>query len=109
MEKQLGAFYVKHFLSTDSTLSSLIGTRLALADAGDSVEDANFVEKVADSAILRLFTFLDWSKVRNWRFVVSLSRMKIASSRIIGWFLNITIWYFQDSLVNQSNSSRCNF
>jgi len=38
------------------------GTRLALADAGDSVEDANFVEKVADSAILRLFTFLDWSK-----------------------------------------------
>jgi len=38
------------------------GVRLALADAGDTVEDANFVEKVADSAILRLYTFLQWSK-----------------------------------------------
>ena len=37
--------------------------RLALADAGDSVEDANFVEKMADAGILRLFTFLEWVKV----------------------------------------------
>ena len=36
--------------------------RLALADAGDTVEDANFVEKVADAGILRLFTFLEWTK-----------------------------------------------
>ena len=27
--------------------------RLALADAGDSVEDANFVEAMADAGILR--------------------------------------------------------
>ena len=39
--------------------------RLALADAGDTVEDANFMEKIADSAILRLYTFLEWTKVRN--------------------------------------------
>lgn len=40
-----------------------LGMRLALADAGDTVEDANFVEKVADAGILRLFTFLEWTKV----------------------------------------------
>jgi len=36
--------------------------RLALADAGDSVEDANFAENVAESGILRLFTFIEWVK-----------------------------------------------
>lgn len=36
------------------------GTRLCLADAGDSVEDANFVESSADAGILRLYTFIEW-------------------------------------------------
>ncbi|XP_041972979.1 leucine--tRNA ligase, cytoplasmic isoform X2 [Aricia agestis] len=36
--------------------------RLALADSGDSVEDANFVEVTADAAILRLYTFIEWVK-----------------------------------------------
>lgn len=36
------------------------GMRLCLADAGDSVEDANFVETMADAGILRLFTFIEW-------------------------------------------------
>lgn len=36
------------------------GTRLCLADAGDSIEDANFVEANADAGILRLYTFIDW-------------------------------------------------
>lgn len=34
--------------------------RLALADAGDSIEDANFVEMMAEAGLLRLYTFLDW-------------------------------------------------
>ncbi len=34
--------------------------RLALADAGDGVEDANFVEKQADAGLLRLYTYLEW-------------------------------------------------
>ena len=34
--------------------------RLALADAGDSVEDANFVEMMAEAGLLRLYTYLDW-------------------------------------------------
>lgn len=36
------------------------GTRLCLADAGDSIEDANFVETNADAGILRLFKFVEW-------------------------------------------------
>ncbi|KAJ3020117.1 cytosolic leucyl tRNA synthetase [Thoreauomyces humboldtii] len=35
-------------------------TRFALADAGDGVEDANFLEKTADDAILKLFTEREW-------------------------------------------------
>ena len=37
-------------------------TRVALADAGDGVEDANFDEKVANSNILRLHTLKEWSE-----------------------------------------------
>lgn len=35
-------------------------TRVALADAGDSLEDANFDELVANSAILRLYILERW-------------------------------------------------
>jgi len=35
-------------------------TRIAFADAGDTIEDANFDESVANSNILRLFTLKDW-------------------------------------------------
>ena len=35
-------------------------SRVALADAGDGVEDANFEETVANSSILRLFTLKEW-------------------------------------------------
>lgn len=38
------------------------GTRLCLADSGDSIEDANFVESTADAGILRLYTFIEWVK-----------------------------------------------
>ncbi|KDE08386.1 leucyl-tRNA synthetase, cytoplasmic [Microbotryum lychnidis-dioicae p1A1 Lamole] len=37
-------------------------TRLTLADAGDSIEDANFEEATANAAILRLKTLTDWSE-----------------------------------------------
>lgn len=40
----------------------LAGMRLSLADAGDTIEDANFVEKMADAGLLRLYTFLEWVK-----------------------------------------------
>lgn len=35
-------------------------TRIALADAGDNVDDANFDETVANSTILRLYTLKEW-------------------------------------------------
>ncbi|CCH42951.1 leucyl-tRNA synthetase [Wickerhamomyces ciferrii] len=37
-------------------------SRIALADAGDSVEDANFEESSANAAILRLTTLKEWSE-----------------------------------------------
>lgn len=48
------------------TLNDLIhkygadATRIALADAGDSVTDANFEEDVADNSILRLYNLREW-------------------------------------------------
>ena len=39
-------------------------TRLALATAGDGIEDANFDEEVANASILRLYKLADWCKVR---------------------------------------------
>ncbi|GAA6022783.1 hypothetical protein JCM10207_000415 [Rhodosporidiobolus poonsookiae] len=35
-------------------------TRVTLADAGDSIEDANFEEATANAAILRLHTLIEW-------------------------------------------------
>jgi len=35
-------------------------TRFALADAGDLLDDANFDDKVANAAILKLFTLEEW-------------------------------------------------
>ena len=40
-----------------------VGTRLALADAGDGLEDANFVFDMADAGLLRLYSQLEWVKV----------------------------------------------
>ncbi|OAD52391.1 Leucine--tRNA ligase, cytoplasmic, partial [Eufriesea mexicana] len=38
------------------------GMRLCLADSGDSIEDANFVENAANAGILRLYNFVEWVK-----------------------------------------------
>lgn len=59
MSKSTGNFMT---LSDAIDSFSADGMRLALADAGDSVEDANFVYGTADSAILRLYTLIEWAK-----------------------------------------------
>ncbi|KAJ8408831.1 hypothetical protein AAFF_G00246490 [Aldrovandia affinis] len=53
-----------NFLTLSQAISkfSADGMRLALADAGDTVEDANFVEAMADAGILRLYTWVEWVK-----------------------------------------------
>lgn len=59
MSKSTGNFMTLN----DATLRySADGTRFALADGGDGIEDANFVEATANAAILRLFNWLDWVK-----------------------------------------------
>ena len=37
---------------------------MTLADAGDFLDDANFDEKVANAAILKLFVFEEWCKTK---------------------------------------------
>ena len=59
MSKSTGNFLT---LEEAITKYSADGVRFALADAGDGIEDANFVEKQADSGLLRLFNVLEWTK-----------------------------------------------
>ena len=49
-------------LSEGVQLYSADGMRLALADAGDVLEDANFNTAQANAGILRLYTLIDWIK-----------------------------------------------
>ena len=51
-----------NFLTLDDTIKKYgaDASRIAFADAGDGVEDANFEETVANSSILRLFTLKEW-------------------------------------------------
>lgn len=51
-----------NFMTLDDTVKKYgaDAARIALADAGDGVTDANFEEDVADNAILRLFNNREW-------------------------------------------------
>ncbi|CAH1778262.1 unnamed protein product [Owenia fusiformis] len=51
-----------NFLTLSQAISkfSADGMRFSLADSGDSVEDANFVESQAEAGLLRLYTYLEW-------------------------------------------------
>jgi len=59
MSKSTGNFMT---LSDAIDAFSADGMRLALADSGDTVEDANFVFGTADAGILKLFTLIEWTK-----------------------------------------------
>lgn len=51
-----------NFLTLEQAIEiySADGVRFALADSGDGIEDANFMEKQAENGLLRLFNLLDW-------------------------------------------------
>ncbi len=51
-----------NFLTLDETTKKYgaDASRIAFADAGDGLEDANFEEMVANSSILRLYTLKEW-------------------------------------------------
>jgi len=36
--------------------------RLTLADVGDSIEDENFEEEIAEAQFLRFYAFVEWVK-----------------------------------------------
>lgn len=57
MSKSTGNFLT---LTEAINLFSADGTRFALAEAGDGVDDANFEMDIANAAILKLFTLKDW-------------------------------------------------
>lgn len=57
MSKQTGNFLT---LAEGVGKYSADGMRLALADAGDSINDANFDEAMAEAGVLRLYNLLDW-------------------------------------------------
>lgn len=57
MSKSTGNFLTLHDAVTKYGADA---TRIALADAGDGVEDANFEEAVANQIILRMYTLKEW-------------------------------------------------
>ncbi|KAI4121864.1 MAG: hypothetical protein LQ338_006120 [Usnochroma carphineum] len=57
MSKSTGNFLT---LNDAVTKYGADATRIALADAGDGVEDANFEETVANQIILRMYTLKEW-------------------------------------------------
>ncbi|KAL8801244.1 MAG: hypothetical protein Q9182_004593 [Xanthomendoza sp. 2 TL-2023] len=57
MSKSTGNFLT---LNDAITKYGADATRIALADAGDGVEDANFEETVANQIILRMYTLKEW-------------------------------------------------
>jgi leucyl-tRNA synthetase len=59
MAKSTGNFMTMRDCISKFGVSS---TRIALADAGDSLDDANFDEQVANAAILKLFVLEGWIK-----------------------------------------------
>ena len=59
MSKSTGNFMTLHDMTAKYGADA---SRIALADAGDGVNDANFEEDVADNNILRLFTLREWSE-----------------------------------------------
>lgn len=42
------------------SFTSFSGLRLALADAGDTLEDANMEESMAEAGLLRLYALYEW-------------------------------------------------
>ncbi|BAM41960.1 leucyl-tRNA synthetase [Theileria orientalis strain Shintoku] len=53
-----------NFLTIEDSINlyTADGTRIAMADAGDSLDDANFSKETAESSVLKLFNFLQTSK-----------------------------------------------
>lgn len=68
------------------------GTRLCLADSGDSIEDANFIESTADAGILRLYTFIEWVKdVLNTKYQYRYNKLQDFHDNVFQSEINLKI------------------
>jgi leucyl-tRNA synthetase len=68
MSKSTGNFMTLHDIVSKFGADA---SRIALADAGDTVDDANFEESTANSAVLRLHTLKEWcEEVMNGNIVL---------------------------------------
>ncbi|XP_023719328.1 leucine--tRNA ligase, cytoplasmic isoform X2 [Cryptotermes secundus] len=68
------------------------GMRFCLADSGDSVEDANFVESTADAGILRLYTFIEWVKeVQNLKATFRVGPADTFNDKVFSSEINLKI------------------
>lgn len=66
--------------------------RLTLADAGDSIEDANFDETTADAYLLRLYAFIEWVKET---LATSSSEQTTNIVKLKFLFISLTKFYYQ--------------
>jgi len=53
-----------NFLTLKGTIETYTcdGTRIALASAGDGLDDANFIRQTADEAVLKIYNYVEWVK-----------------------------------------------
>lgn len=82
-------------------------SRIALADAGDTIEDANFDESNANAAILRLFNLKEWSEeiikdIDNLRTGPIVSFFDLAFENEMNYLIEET--FKQYSLTNYKNA-----
>jgi len=71
------------------------GTRLCLADSGDSIEDANFIESTADAGILRLYNFIEWIKdVLNTNYYFCHNILQDFHDKVFEWYFYFFFFIF---------------
>ncbi|CAF2869881.1 unnamed protein product [Rotaria sp. Silwood2] len=86
------------------------GMRFTLADAGDSIEDANFEVEMAEAQLLRLYTFIEWVKeVLNINLVdIEEENERRISSEDNTTMISSVINWIQDKLHLSTSSDNTN-
>ena len=95
-----------NFLTLEEAIKqySADGVRFALADAGDSIEDANFVEKQAETGLLRLYNLIEWSK----EMLISLNTLRDDDFAKTNFFPDIAFNNQMNYLINQTDNHYTN-
>ncbi|KPM09989.1 leucine-tRNA ligase, cytoplasmic-like protein [Sarcoptes scabiei] len=78
------------------------GVRFALADAGDGIEDANFVEKQAENGLLKLYAFIEWCRDT----IENISSLRCEST--LNSFEDVSFSNLMDDLILKTDSNYSN-